>query len=273
LKTKIVRMKEKSKRVKPVSGPTVPQGVTALRRASSTSSLARIGRYIGIDMSLDNPGMCCVDPVMRRLSLWFYRNRASDVGRTMKMPPLSAFAGPAQTGEGVPAAADAAPFHGWTLETRCIERLPDMGMTDVPRPARYWSCIEPLIGQLGQPQENDVVSIEHYSFGSGGGQSQTILYELGGVLRHELWRRKFPRVHEWSPAHLKKVFSGNGRATKEEMLEAWDKLYAPAGTDLFYAMGMERRKYKKVPNPLQDVVDAMAAAISGMTADDRTNKK
>lgn len=61
----------------------------------------------------------------------------------------------------------------------------------------------------------DAVVIEGYSFGSMG-QAVVNLGEIGGVIRHELFRRNI-QYFEVPPKTLKKFITKNGNAKKEEM--------------------------------------------------------
>lgn len=93
--------------------------------------------------------------------------------------------------------------------------------------------------------------LEGYSFGS---QSSSVskLYELGGILRHALWKAGIP-FEEHAPATVKKCFAGSGRADKLQMWAAFREKGFP---DLLAMMGLVAGK--DVPHPVQDVVDSVA---------------
>lgn len=64
----------------------------------------------------------------------------------------------------------------------------------------------------------DLVVLEGYSFGTARQASHAhALGELGGVIRHTLWRNEQPYV-DVPPASLKKFATGKGSAKKELML-------------------------------------------------------
>lgn len=63
----------------------------------------------------------------------------------------------------------------------------------------------------------DLVVIEDYAHGRV--TSASTLGELGGVLRHELWLREVPYVTVVSST-IKKFATGDGRASKDDMVEA-----------------------------------------------------
>lgn len=65
--------------------------------------------------------------------------------------------------------------------------------------------------------EPDLIMIENYSYGRP--NQMAVLGEVNGVIRNWLWKNEWP----WDvvpPLSLKKFATGNGRATKEEMVVA-----------------------------------------------------
>jgi len=104
-------------------------------------------------------------------------------------------------------------------------------------------------------QDPVTVYIEDYAYGMTNSSSQSVLHELGGGLKYMLVKKNI--VFETiSPSSAKKRFAGSGRATKLDMYAALqDQLPIPLWT-IF-----KKKKHRaKIPNPIQDIVDAFALA-------------
>jgi len=89
------------------------------------------------------------------------------------------------------------------------------------------------------------VMVENYAYGATSSPSDHLLKELGGFLRCEL-SYHFPRIvwYERFPTTVKLFWTGNGRATKKEMIQAY-----------------EAKGFPKLPshtNPWEDMVDSIA---------------
>ena len=99
--------------------------------------------------------------------------------------------------------------------------------------------------------------IENYALGMAGSSSVSKLCELGGILRHYISENKWS-FSELSPGTIKKFFSGNGRASKSEMIEAYREKHGyPMLNDLF--------KIKDLQHPQEDMVDAIAILLTGLS--------
>lgn len=196
----------------------------------------------GVDLSLSNPGLAILDPTDHTIRLYFFRNRKLEVAHARS-------------------AVSDGPFRGWTVETHCWEVVTPATDTSCERFARYGPIIDQLISQIGS---TDVCGIEHYSLGSSGPQSssQSMLFELGGCFRYELFQ-KVRQLSELAPTMVKKMFTDNGHATKDDMYKAYKDIYRlPC---LMQMLGLHR-EYEHVPNPVNDLVDALAVAICTLCA-------
>ena len=80
--------------------------------------------------------------------------------------------------------------------------------------------------------------------------------ELGGCLRMKLCEQGH-EILELAPTQVKKMFTGQGKSTKDDMYERFKEWSIP----LFDLLGLKESKYKHVPHPLEDMVDAIAVAI------------
>jgi Holliday junction resolvasome RuvABC endonuclease subunit len=62
-----------------------------------------------------------------------------------------------------------------------------------------------------------LIGMENHAFGAA--HSNTRVHEVAGVVKYELWNRGIPFLLV-APTELKRWATGNGRATKEMMVEA-----------------------------------------------------
>jgi Holliday junction resolvasome RuvABC endonuclease subunit len=103
-----------------------------------------------------------------------------------------------------------------------------------------------------------VVVIENYAFGAHGAHSHK-LAELGGVCKHELTRAGFS-YKTIPPSSVKKAWTGSGSASKERMYTTFEARYGPA---VFTHLARTAHKAgARIPNPIQDLVDATALALT-----------
>jgi Holliday junction resolvasome RuvABC endonuclease subunit len=106
-----------------------------------------------------------------------------------------------------------------------------------------------------------VVGIECYAFGAKNSGSSYKLQELGGVVKHAIWKR-FPT---WSQVHIpptqwKKHVLGNGRATKADTL-TYIRSAGPC-IHLLSVLGLVVNKSGDIPCPAQDLADAACIVLS-----------
>lgn len=224
---------------------------------------------IGIDMSLTNPGLCLLNPQLRLIHLFGFRNRIKETNsQTLVNCPESV-------------------FHQWVLRTTVIEEWPDPEQTfpfSLPRLARYEARIQSLLGLIGHNhQGRTIVGLEHYAFAAGATRGDSTLKELGGILRRELCHRNH-RVIEIVPSQVKRIFCQKGDAKKKDMYRAYRELYRlPDLMQLLNIRASEplapRKKKQKtspaaavsprvpktvedVSHPVEDMVDALAVALA-----------
>jgi len=224
---------------------------------------------IGIDMSLTNPGLCLLNPQLRLIHLFAFRNRIKETNsQTLVISPESV-------------------FHQWVLRTTVIEEWPDPEQTfpfSLPRLARYEARIQSLLGLIGENhQGTTLVGLEHYAFAAGATRGDSTLKELGGILRRQLCHMKH-RVVEIVPSQVKRIFCQKGDAKKKDMYRAYRELYhLPDLMQLLNIRASEptapaKKKQKTsraskasprapksiddVSHPVEDMVDALAVAMA-----------
>jgi len=150
-------------------------------------------------------------------------------------------------------------FHNWLLQVSLIpepiETAPNFSLF---RFARYEMKLKKLLALIGNKSPNTIVGIEGYSYQSSATEAESILKELGGCLRYLLCNMQHI-ILEIPPSTVKKIFSAQGGADKNDMYQAYIEKYKLS--DLFSSMNVKRPP-KNIPNPISDLVDALAVAMS-----------
>jgi Holliday junction resolvasome RuvABC endonuclease subunit len=233
---------KKAKRRKP-KVPTVPEVSTEELRnwfASATTTI------VGIDMSLSSPGIARLDPTRKILSLYFFRSRKKmEHHATLRVEDARSC------------------FHGWTIDIVCIlepseEFVQKQGVC--PKYNLFMHRVAHICALVGPPCENLQLSIEGYAFGKMASPSSSTLMELGGCLR--TWMASQGHLlQQLSPSNVKRSFTGKGTSDKDKMYETFQtKFHLPP---LCNAIGLIN-DYVHTPNPVEDLVDAVAVAVSAI---------
>jgi len=117
------------------------------------------------------------------------------------------------------------------------------------------SIINNILRELQQYyHSNTRIYIEDYAYGMTNSSSMSVLHELGGALKYMLAKKNIP-YEAISPSSAKKRFAGTGRASKLDMYTALQNLFP---IPLWQIFG--KSPGPKLPNPIQDIVDAFALA-------------
>jgi len=122
-----------------------------------------------------------------------------------------------------------------------------------------------------QPAEQLHVGIEHYAYSAGDSRGASVLYELGGMIRHEVWSRpNLQQCREMAPTQVKRVFSGMGGASKELMHEAFGQLFDVSAHDedrtLNTSMQLRELLSCRIDqHPWEDMVDAFAVLCTNVS--------
>ena len=150
------------------------------------------------------------------------------------------------------------PFHNWLLQVSLIPEENPATHFSLFRFARYETKLKKLLALIGPKAPNTIVGIEGYSYQSNATEADSILKELGGCLRFMMCTMQHT-ILEIPPSTVKKLFSGQGGADKTDMYQAYVERYRLS--DLFTNMHV-KRPLKNIPNPISDLVDALAVAMS-----------
>lgn len=92
------------------------------------------------------------------------------------------------------------------------------------------------------------VVMEGYAY-SKHSSSTSVLCELGGCLREQIWTHTHWRMYEWTPSHVKKAFTGRGNANKADMCHRMNQVW-------------QTMCFDDVTNPWNDMVDAYAVVMT-----------
>lgn len=161
------------------------------------------------------------------------------------------------------------PFHKWLLEISLIEPNPWPKNASLFRFDRYEGKLRQLWAIMGSnAQKGKVIGVEGYSYNARATEADTKLKELGGCLRRQLCLNQH-EVMEIPPSTAKKVFTGDGRATKEKMYQTARTTFGLP--NLFTLLNISSdhtldhqvmHDGKKVPHPVDDLVDSLAIGLS-----------
>jgi len=186
--------------------------------------------YIGIDLSLNSPGMSIYIENENTVYAYYFPTRVKDINRRLDTRIK------------------------WNSNARFLLCPFHKQNQAVPLLDRYHSISSTLVGTILKHSKNNNkvrIRMEGYAFGCKS-SSTSKLHELGGILKYQLYLNGFS-VEEISPTSLKKRFSNCGRSSKSNMYEKFLEKGFPMLKETF-----EMEKCKNVPNPVQDIVDSCA---------------
>lgn len=213
-------------------------------------------KIVGIDMSFRSPALCVLDSDRKMLWTYFFRQRQKQKEHS---------------GQVFIADIESC-FYGWTYMSVCLdfsEQSHHRGLVRMHEFRLLITKIVAIICSHGSARDT-LVAIEHYAFNAHNrgmsakaSSSQSLLMELGGCLRFMLCCYGF-EIMELSPSTIKKTFSGSGRATKEDMYDAaMNRFHLP---DIAALIGVPVGDLIHIPHPVEDIVDAIATAVSARSA-------
>lgn len=190
---------------------------------------------IGIDLSLTSPGIAINNTVTKKWYLYGFLQKKSQPS--------------------------------FEYESECIhlKLLPHIPDSSTQNEQRYEHIRYHLVDHVLCNFRHDIdnydttIHIESYAFSTKSGSSYK-LQELGGIVKHSIWK-SFPNIvqHSVPPTSWKKSVVGNGRATKLEVLQ-WIKDNGPC-ISLLDILNLSLTKSRDVPCPCQDISDAMCIAL------------
>lgn len=191
--------------------------------------------HIGLDLSLVSPGVSVLDTDTGLWKLYGFVQRVREQRFSSSTCPN---------------------------ETTSIVLLPAIPTTT--NEERYEHIRHHIVDIIMSPFSNApdvVVGIESYAFGAKNSGSSYKLQELGGVLKHSIWRT-YPKWRRdiIPPTQWKKKTLGNGRATKADVI-AFVRSHGPC-VPLLDLLGLVPAKNGDIPCPAQDLADAVCICLS-----------
>jgi Holliday junction resolvasome RuvABC endonuclease subunit len=194
--------------------------------------------YVGLDLSMVSPGIAIFDDTKTgegRYKMYGFAQRVRE--RDFE-------------------------YHGQTTSIVLFPAIPNLKTTK--NEERYEYIRKYIVDILLSPFTNAqdvVVGIEGYAFAAKNSGFSYKLHELGGVLKHSIWK-KYPL---WThriipPTQWKKSIVGNGHATKTDIIDYVSK-NGPS-LDILDVLGLSSVTKACVPCPAQDLADALYLALS-----------
>lgn len=180
---------------------------------------------VGIDLSLVSPGIVIRNGFSTHA--YFYANRKKDQNRSMKLE-----------------------HNGGCFYLHPLPSCKSAPTTMI----RYTTIVNDII-KIITAYPTTRIRLEGYAYNILSSSSST-LHELGGILKYQL-HTHHRTWEEIPPTQLKKLFTGKGNATKNEMYQSFISKGQP---DLLTAFDFKPSKC--IPNPVQDIIDAYALSDS-----------
>ena len=178
--------------------------------------------YVGIDYSINGPAMCIFDK--GKYYFYFITTRKKLIGFIE---------------EGKNYYIESFEYPEWKTREERFDKLSSF----------FVDCIKKHIARACKAHK---IMIEGYSFGSEGSSNSSI-YENGAIIRHKIHKLGGFNYAEIPPKQLKKYYTGNGNANKFTM---YYQFMSEKYLDFCNILGLKIGE--KVPNPIQDLVDAYA---------------
>lgn len=189
--------------------------------------------YVGLDLSLVSPGVAVYNTTDQSWALYGFAQRVREKQFT------------------------------YSCHLTRVQLFPAIPR-DIANECRYEHIrryiVDSILDKL-PPDPLVVVGIECYAFGAKNSGSSYKLQELGGVLKHAIWRQ-FPHWQQViiPPSQWKKKAIGDGRATKADAVDAVESR-GPM-VSLLSILGLCVTKTGTIPCPVQDLADAACIVLS-----------
>lgn len=209
--------------------------------------------FIGIDLSLKSPGLAIYNVKKKIIKCYFFPQRKRETGIT-----IDHTIGLRILGKNEKIKFQISPFPNGHIPQHCLI-------------TKYKTISENIIQAIdsetiGIDKHCVRITLEGYAFNARSSSSSK-LHELGGILKYLLHYNKY-EFREIAPTKLKKTFSGKGNADKELMYYTFLKTGFPDLLDPFGFVNC-----KGIPNPIQDIVDAIAIILSFFSQSNKSNEK
>ena len=189
--------------------------------------------HIGLDLSLVSPGVCILDTHTGLWSLYGFAQRVREQRFTALLDSGTS-----------------------------VILLPSIpGTSNEERYEHIRHHIVDKIMATYATVSDVIVGIECYAFGAKNSGNSYKLQELGGVIKHSIWRT-YPhwRRDIIPPSQWKKKVLGKGNAVKAEVV-AYVEAHGPC-VSLFDLLGLVPAKNGNIPCPVQDIADAICICLS-----------
>jgi hypothetical protein len=193
--------------------------------------------YVGLDLSLTSPGVAIYETVSAAWTLYGFEQRVREHGLTR---------------------------HCGATTILLLPRIPSAASSNEARYEHIRHYIVDVMLARFHADPSVVVGIECYAFGAKNAGSSYKLQELGGIVKHSLWKT-YPtwRQEIITPGQWKKQTIGSGRATKADALKHI-QTHGPV-VCLLPELGLELTSNGDVPCPAQDLADAACIVLSLLT--------
>ena len=191
--------------------------------------------YVGLDLSLVSPGVAIYDGISEVWLLYGFAQRIRERGLTKR------------------------------LQNTTIHILPAIpNSPTTTNEERYEHIRHQIIDTILSPYANEtdvLIGIESYAFGTRNSGSSYKLQELGGVVKHSIWKH-YPlwRRESIPPTKWTKHTLGNGRSTKADVIE-YVRTNGPR-VPLLDLLGLVPTQKGEIPCPAQDLADAACICLS-----------
>ena len=199
--------------------------------------------YVGLDLSLVSPCMAIYDN--GGWSLYCFQQLRKD----RELPPII------------------------THNNLTIHIMPPIPNKDMDRFTRYKHIVDSFTQVVRLRPGTVHTKIEGYGFAATGQGSAYKLHELSGIIAYTLHSlSNMSTVAFVPPTQWKKLYVNSGFASKEMVVE---RVESDLGVDLYQLMN-RKRGGKKVPNPIQDMADAVGLifpSVQQMVRSKEQNKR
>lgn len=198
---------------------------------------------VGIDMSLNNPGVCVMSNKEKFIRLYFFNNRSSLELKTSSRTFSSSHP----------------VFPGFKITCESLGDMDRSNHEDMTRFRRYQTtkAIADVIRPFAGTAE---IVIEDYAPGVNPNTVKK-LHEVGTCLRLRLLEdHDASCIHEVQNKTIKQTFSLDGKADKDYMFWSFSKDYLLPDLVNMVMPKKTAKDYKSIPSPMNDMVDALACA-------------
>jgi Holliday junction resolvasome RuvABC endonuclease subunit len=217
---------------------------TEVKRSIYRLSVTELEKYpclIGLDMSLNSPGLCLYNQKTKHLQFYFIPQLKREVGLEHKDASITI----------TPLLSRMLDKNEFTSREERFELITSMLLKAIKSTCSTWGYVE----------KDCFIAIEGYSLKSKSSSSASALFELGGIIRNKIYNQGYT-YKEISPTASKMVFTGQGSATKALMYKHWRSEYHMPNLAAIFKMNetniLSRIHEKFSITPIEDQVDSFS---------------